>query len=100
MARPRTVGAGLPAGVHFKHGAYYRVLDGRWTKLTRDRDQVGAALASLVSRVPASMEDVADYATRLVARSRANAKGRRQLGHDLTADDVLRLLWKSKWRCA
>lgn len=100
MARPRKSDSDLPANVYFKHGAYYHVQGGRWVRLTSERANVDLELAALSARVPATMQEIAAYAQKQVSRSRANAKGRRNLPHDLTAEQVLSLLWKAEWRCA
>jgi hypothetical protein len=100
MARPRTSGLDLPQGVYLKHGSYYFVQQNRWIRLCSERANVERELLHIRGRIPASMEAIATYTLRLVARTRANAKGRRGLPHSLTTDDALKLLWKAKWRCA
>lgn len=50
MGRPRTKNTGLPVNVHIKHGAYYYVRGGKWTRLAKYGDEVGMykSLASLI----------------------------------------------------
>lgn len=101
MGRPRKDPTNnLPPAVVFKNGAFYFIRKNEWIRLTSDRDKVDAALAAIHTRIPASQQEIADYARRLVARSRSNAKGRRALAHELTYEDVLKLLWDADWRCA
>jgi hypothetical protein len=90
----------LPPGVYLKHGAYYIVRSNEWIRLTRDPNDIERALAAAKLRVPASKQEIMAYAERLLPRSRANAKGRRNLEHTLTRDDLVTMLNDSGWRCA
>jgi hypothetical protein len=103
MGRPRSqnVELQLPPRVYLKHGAYHFVDDtGRWHRQTRDAADIERALAAAVRRVPATMAEVERYARSLVARSRCNARSHGSRSHDLTAEAVVRLLWRAGWRCA
>lgn len=92
----------LPKCVHFKHGAFYYVKRGKWVRLGTTLADVNSELTA--AQVAAEQYHVDNatrrYAMRQVARSRANAKGRRQLEHTLTWDDVKVMLDTTGWRCA
>lgn len=90
----------LPKNVHAKHGAYYLVRNNKWVRLTDRLVDVPAALERVLEGKESSREEVAAYARRQLARSRANAKGRRGIEHDLTWTDIEAMLDASQWRCA
>lgn len=93
----------LPKNVYHKHGSFYLVKAGRWIWLTKDRNQVESAMQRLVQIVPSRMEEVRDYAFKLLARSRSNARNRRHgtgMEHSLTQADILEMLHKSQWSCS
>lgn len=93
----------LPKCVYFKHGAYWLVKRGRWLRLTADRIAVEAELLKAAEFDFQSEKDrvsVLKYLMLSVARSRANAKGRRGLTHTLTKDEAVALLEEANWKCA
>jgi hypothetical protein len=96
--RQRQRDAHLPKCVYFKHGAYYKVVRGKWFRL-------GKNLNSLDVTKPGMTEaETLAYAGRLLARCKASATGRqresRKMEFSLTRDDVHRMLVASAWRCA
>lgn len=92
--RPRQSRPDLPTGVYFRHGAYYRVVKGRWHWLGHT---LGADPA-LDTRAP-TRRAVLEYTRRVIVRARSNASGRRGLAFELTADDAQRMLDAADWRC-
>ena len=90
----------LPKNVYAKHGAYYYVRNNRWTRLTDRLIDVPAALEKLTAGQPSSRQDVLSFARLQLARSRANAKGRRGLDPVLTQTDIEEMLEASDWRCS
>lgn len=90
----------LPKNVYAKHSAYYLVRDGEWIRLTDRLVDVERALAAL-ALPPESREEITDFARLMVARSRSNARNGRLLReHELTTDDVDRMLAECDFRCS
>lgn len=52
MPRPRKHNKHLPAGMYFRHGAYYYAKGNRWTRLGKDYGPALVAYADLVGRKP------------------------------------------------
>jgi hypothetical protein len=90
----------LPKNVYAKHGAYYLVRNNKWIRLTDRLIEVPAALARLSDSAGNSREEIAAFAHTQLARSRANAKGRRGLEHTLIAADIDRMLEACDFRCS
>lgn len=101
MGRPRTASNRLlPAGVYFKHGAFYTIIKGKWHRIGTDMEQAVKSHASIPRRMPAYKIEMRNFVMRLVGRAKQNAKGRRGIEFDLTGDDVEGLLEGCNWRCA
>ena len=100
MGRTRKHDTGLPERVYERRGSFFYVRDGKWTNLGKDR--ASAIEAAFALNIPPTSDQraVADYAYRVLARARQNAKGRRGILFDLTKEDVLALLHEANWRCA
>lgn len=99
MPRPRVSYADLPVGVYFKHGAFYRVVKGKWLRLGTTVEEAMAASKDAAPREPSSREVILAYLLRKFAAIRQNAKAR-NLVFELTREDVPMLLAASGWRCA
>lgn len=59
MGRPRKVNRHLPQGMMHRHGAYYFVRSGKWTRLAKDYGAALVAYAALVGASP-TVETVKD----------------------------------------
>lgn len=95
MSRPRKHDTHLPKGVYLRSGSYYRVRDGRWTRIGKS----GPDDISFPRSIPAYQTEMREWCRRLLARARANAKGRRSLPFSLTKDDIDRMLDECGWQC-
>jgi integrase len=62
MSRPRRQGTHLPPCVYQKHGAYWHVRAGKWTRLSADLGEALHRYAAIISTVQGSMPDVIDQA--------------------------------------
>ena len=93
--RRKPENAALPKGVYFKHGAYYRVTEGRWYRL-------GETLESIAGTedLPMSQAQILRYLERAYRRARNNALGRRGIPFTLTAGDVSAMIEAGDWKCA
>lgn len=58
MNRPRKAGRHLPPCVYFKHGAYWLVKKGKWTRLGVDLAESLVAYAETIETKPGSMPDL------------------------------------------
>lgn len=96
MGRQRKHDPHLPRGVYFRHGSYYRVHKNVWYRLGKELpDQI-----VIQARVPLGKVEIWDYAKKVLGRAKANAKGRRQIEFNLTADDLMHMLHSASWRCS
>lgn len=99
MARPRTNNSGLPACVYEKRGRYYLVKRGRWFNLGEDRDRAIELARCFIPPATVDQLPILEYALRLVARARQNARSR-GIDFKLTKEDVRALMDDSDWKCA
>ena len=102
MARPRTLDLSLPQRVHYRHGAYYYVHEGKWTNLGRDRATALARVPN-VPRVPkaepVSLEKfMASRFAMLKARPQSRTGRLKAVTVDLAY--VTKLAADNRWRCA
>ena len=103
MTRLRKHDTGLPPCVYFKHGAYYLVKGGVWTRLTANRDDVERLAASVPLQIPSSKKDLADHVIKKVATLKSSAKSRHGgagIVVSLTRQDAIDLLHDCNWKCS
>lgn len=96
--RKRLTDLHLPRGIFFRHGAYYRVVGGKWYRIGRTFD--GGRADALLPAVQADRAALVAFTKLLISRARSNASGRRSIPFGLTQDDAEPLLIQSGWRCA
>jgi hypothetical protein len=86
--------------VYFRHGAYYRVLSGKWIRLGNSTADVDREMGEEAILTPAYVEEATTMCQRAFSRAKSNAKGRRRLPFTITKHEVMTLLQASHWRCA
>lgn len=91
--RPRKHNAGLPRGVYWRHGAYYRVVKRVWYRLGSAPDT-----PLPTDRLRLERAQIRAYALTVLCRAKQNAKGRRQIEFALTERDLDDMLAAAKWR--
>lgn len=100
--RPRKLDSQLPKRVYFRHGAYYHVREGKWTRLGKNLDNAASVLADLELSSVAREKGLIDYlrkkAQSIVSRS-GSLKRARDKTCDIDADFIVALAQKSNWRC-
>ncbi len=101
MARPRKLDSGLPKCVYERRGKFYLVKGGRWYSLGANRERIAERAAAFVTpTVMAERTAILRYSLKLVARTRANAKGRRGIPFGICRADVEAMLRASHYQCA
>lgn len=101
MGRRRAAESDLPKCVYLRHGAYYFVRKGIWTRLCERRVDVEGTLESFItSRERMGQDELTTYCYRVMVRAGCNARGRRRnMPFDLSRADVLALLERARWTC-
>lgn len=97
MGRPRTSGSHLPLCVYKKHGAYYHVEGGKWTRLGKTIDDAMASINKMSAKEWKLFEK--KWIQYIFWNSRKNAKSR-NIQFDLTMDDVRDMVKRSGGRCS
>lgn len=100
MGRPRKHNLHLPEGVYFRHGAYYRVVRNKWHRIGTTTDGLALDPTRLPARLTLSNRQILEYAYKVLARARQNAKQRKVVGFSIVRDDVHRMLNEAGWSCA
>lgn len=101
MVRPRKTDTHLPVGVYFRHGAYYRVVGGKWIRLGTELPEATVAAVAIHSALLGQKAELLAAARLVLTRARQNAKARRGgIEFSLSREDVHRMLNEAGWRCA
>lgn len=100
MGRPRKYASKWPAGVYYRHGAFYKVVKGKWHRLGETYEQMQEGVKRFeINDGGMGKDEILRLANLSFTRSRNNSKSR---SHEfaLARDDVIAMLIKAKWRCA
>ena len=62
MNRPRHHDKHLPRGVYFRHGAYYHVRGGKWTRIGKGLREALSTYAAILETPSGGMADLIDQA--------------------------------------
>lgn len=100
MARPRTRDAHLQKCVYFRHGSFFYVKRGVWTKIGETLEEANRNIERLPEILEIPREELLKYTMKVYTRARQNAKGRRGIDFSLERSQVEGLLRKSHYRCS
>lgn len=98
MGRARLNDTDLPACVYLKHGTYYFVSRGKWSRIGKTLDQTKIdRLKELTD--PKALSGLRKYLVKRIQTAKSNAK-QRGLSFDITEDDIVTMAEAQGWACA
>lgn len=100
MGRPRKHDGDLPRRVYFRHGAFWHVINKRWTRLGVDRAKALQLAARIDEATIHSGPEVLRRALLRAFKSRRADAAVRGIPFQLTAQQVVDLAEATQWRCA
>jgi hypothetical protein len=99
----------LPRCIYQRHGAYYLVKKGKWTRLATSLEK-SLAIYGLIKNgdnLPMEQQEILRFTQKRVSQAKQNlitrvrrSKNREMLPFELTIDDIQPMLEAQDWKCA